>query len=145
MVNLPTPTCISNFPLQLVFLLWVFDFQVVLLMHLFWNWTKKKIRKAMVQTGCKEIIFTAYHLGKLKLTFTSPDVISTSPKSFLTSRNDFTVLLLFEFLKKIQNSEFTNPIAKSTSPGLWDTTFFAHWQSWSSNTEAPKSNISRFE
>ena len=29
-----------------------------------------------------------------------PDVISTSPKNFLTSRIDFTVLLLFEFLKK---------------------------------------------
>ena len=36
--------------------------------------------------GAKKIIFTAYHLGKLK-------VISTSPKSFLK-------LLLFEFLKE---------------------------------------------
>ena len=47
--------------------------------------------------GCKE------NNGKLKLTFTSPDVISTSPnspKSFLKSRIDLTVLLLFEFLKK---------------------------------------------
>ena len=42
----------------------------------------------------------ACHLGKLKLAFTSPGIISTSPKSFLTSRIDFTVLLLFEFLKK---------------------------------------------
>ena len=50
--------------------------------------------------GAKKIIFTACHSGKLKLAFTSPDVISTSPKSFLTSRIDFTVLLLFEFLKK---------------------------------------------
>ena len=50
--------------------------------------------------GAKEIIFRACHLGKLKLAFTSPDVISTSPKNFLTSRIDFTVLLLFEFLKK---------------------------------------------
>ena len=48
----------------------------------------------------KKIIFTACHLGKLKLVFTSPDVISTSPKNVLTSRIDFTVLLLFEFLKK---------------------------------------------
>ena len=39
-------------------------------------------------------------LTKLKLAFTSPDVISTSPKSFLSSRIDFTLLLLFEFLKK---------------------------------------------
>ena len=50
--------------------------------------------------GAKKIIFTACHLGKLKLAFTSPDFISTSPKSFLTSRIDFTVLLLFEFLKE---------------------------------------------
>ena len=50
--------------------------------------------------GAKKIIFTAYHSGKLKLTFTSPDVISTSPKNFLTCRIDFTVLQLFEFLKK---------------------------------------------
>ena len=50
--------------------------------------------------GAKKTIFTACHSGKLKLAFTSPDVISTSPKSFLMSRIDFTVLLLFEFLKK---------------------------------------------
>ena len=50
--------------------------------------------------GAKKLIFTACHSGKLKLAFTSPDVISTSPKSFLTSRIDFTVLLLFKFLKK---------------------------------------------
>ena len=50
--------------------------------------------------GAKKIIFTAWHSGKLKLAFISPDVISTRPKNFLTSRIDFTVLLLFEFLKK---------------------------------------------
>ena len=44
--------------------------------------------------GAKKIIFTACHSGKLKLAFTSPDVISTSPKSFLTSRIDFTVLIV---------------------------------------------------
>ena len=37
---------------------------------------------------------------QLVVAFTSPDIISTSPKNFLTSRIDFTVLLLFEFLKK---------------------------------------------
>ena len=36
----------------------------------------------------------------LKLAFTSPDVIATSPKSFSLSRIDFTLLLLFEFLKE---------------------------------------------
>ena len=81
--------------------------------------------------GAKKIILTACHSSKLKLAFTSPHVISTSPKSFLTSRIDFTVLLLFEFLKNITcpsgrlKTEFTSPIAKSTSPGLSDTTFFA--------------------
>ena len=55
--------------------------------------------------GCKEnllffFFFKACHSGKLKLTFTSPDVISTSSKSFLKSRIGLTVLLLFKFLKK---------------------------------------------
>ena len=50
--------------------------------------------------GAKKIIFTACHSGKLKLAFTSPGVISTRPKSFLTSKIDFTVLLLFELLMK---------------------------------------------
>ena len=51
--------------------------------------------------GAKKIIFTACHSGKLKLAFTSPDVISTSPQNFLTSRIDFIVLLLIEFHKKL--------------------------------------------
>ena len=50
--------------------------------------------------GAKKIIFIACRSGKLKLACTNPDVISTSPKSFLMNRIDFTVLLLFEFLKK---------------------------------------------
>ena len=50
--------------------------------------------------GVKKIIFTACHPGKLKLAFASPDVISTSPKSFLMSMIYFIILLLFEFLKK---------------------------------------------
>ena len=54
----------------------------------------------MVTQAAKKIIFTACHLGKLKLSFTSPDVISNSLKNFLTSKIDFTVLLLIEFLKK---------------------------------------------
>ena len=33
--------------------------------------------------GAKKIIFTACHSGKLKLAFTSPDIISTSPKNLL--------------------------------------------------------------
>ena len=37
---------------------------------------------------------------QLVVAFTSPDVISTSPKNFSACRIDFTVPLLFEFLKK---------------------------------------------
>ena len=47
------------------------------------------------QQGVKKIIVTACHSCKLKLPFTSPDVISNSPKNFLTSRIDFTVLLYY--------------------------------------------------
>ena len=68
----------------------------------------------------KKIVFTACHLGKLKLAFTSQDVISTSPKIFLTSRIDFTVLLLFEFLKKhpLPVGQVKNSIHKPNSKTL---------------------------
>ena len=47
------------------------------------------------KAGCKKKKdYTACHLGKLKLAFTSPNVFSTSPKSFLKGRIDFTALLL---------------------------------------------------
>ena len=67
----------------------------------------------------------------MKLAFTSPDVISTRPKHFLTSRIDFTVLLLFRFLKNFTclsgklKTEFTTLITKPTSRRLLDTAFFA--------------------
>ena len=50
--------------------------------------------------GTKKVILTACRSGKLKLAFTSPNVISTSPRRFLTSRIDFIVLLLLELLKR---------------------------------------------
>ena len=56
--------------------------------------------KYLAIQGAKKIVFTACHSGKLKPAFTSPDVISTSLKNFLTNRTVFTVFLLFEFLKK---------------------------------------------
>ena len=74
--------------------------------HSFWSCgfgpstTHNLITNILTFQGAKKIIFTACHSGKLKLAFTSPDIISTSPKSFLMSRINFTVLLLFQFLKK---------------------------------------------
>ena len=65
---------------------------------LFVIWTASKFNNTI--QGAKKIIFTACHSGKLKLAFTSPDVISTSPKNFSACRIDLTVPLLFEFLKK---------------------------------------------
>ena len=64
-----------------------------------WNNITQQYSSAPMQ-GVKKIIFRASHSGKLKLTFISADVISTSPKSFLKGRIDLTILLLFEFLKK---------------------------------------------
>ena len=85
----------------------------------------------IVDQHAKKVIFTACHSGKLKLTFTSPNIISTSPKNVLMSR------LISQFFCNLNSSkkftcpsgklitEFTSSIAKSTSPGLSDTTFFA--------------------
>ena len=84
--------------------------------------------------GAKKIIFTAYHSGKLKLAFILAQTsFQLAPKAFwwaelisqffyyLNSSKNITCLL--GKLKK----EFTSPIAKSTSPWLSDTSFFAHW------------------
>ena len=85
----------------------------------------------IVDQRAKKVIFTACHSGKLKLTFTSPNIISTSPKNVLMSR------LISQFFCNLNSSkkftrpssklitEFTSSIAKSTSPRLSDTTFFA--------------------
>ena len=81
--------------------------------------------------GAKKIIFAACLSGKLKLEFTSPDIISNSPKPFWRAE----LISQFFCYSSSSNSitcssgnlktEFTCPIAKSTSPGLSDTTFFA--------------------
>ena len=92
----------------------------------------------MLSQGAKKIIFTACHSGKLKLEFTSPNVILTvAPKTFWLAE------LISQFFLK---TEFTSPIAKSTSPGLSDTTFFArcvdtlvaslHWNDLPSKTNS---------
>ena len=84
--------------------------------------------------GAKKVIFTACHSGKLKLTFTSPNIISTSPQNVLMRR------LISQFSRNLNSSknftcpsgklitEFTSPIARSTSLGQSDTTFFARWE-----------------
>ena len=83
--------------------------------------------------GAKKAIFTAYHSGKLKLTFTGPNIISASPKNVLMSRLISQFCCNLNFSKNLTCllgkliTEFSSPIAKSTSPGLSDTTFFARW------------------
>ena len=67
---------------------------------LYFCFSYMQARRLRYQQGAKKIIFAACHSGKLRLAFTGPDVISTSPKNVLTSRIDLKVLLLFEFLKK---------------------------------------------
>ena len=93
--------------------------------------TCKQFKCYNMLQGAKKVIFTACHSGKLKLTFTNPNIISASPKNVLMSR------LISHFFCNLYSSknfscpsgklttEFTNPIAKSCSPGLSDTTLFA--------------------
>ena len=54
---------------------------------------EKWIGKIFSYQGAKEVIFKACHSSKLNLAYTSPNVISASPKNVLMSRIDFTVLL----------------------------------------------------
>ena len=71
------------------------------------------------QQGAKKIIFTACHSGKLK------------PKTFWLAELILQFSCYLNCSKSITclsgnlKTEFTSPIAKSTSPGLSDTTFFA--------------------
>ena len=88
-----------------------------------------------VRQGAKKTILTACLSGKLKLEFTSPDVISNGPKPFWRAELISQFFCYSNSSKNITcpsgklKTEFTCPIAKSTSPGLSDTTFFAHCQS----------------
>ena len=82
--------------------------------------------------GAKKVIFTACHQGKLKLAFASPNIISTSPQNFGWAE--------FIPLGKLR-TQFTGPIAKSTSPGLSDTTFFARWSKKHSPVPNNEKNI----
>ena len=50
------------------------------------------LKNQSLNQGAKKVIFKICCLGELKLEYTSPNVISTSPKNILMSRIDFTVL-----------------------------------------------------
>ena len=83
--------------------------------------------------GAKKVNFTACHSSKLslQLAYISPKVISAGSSYLLMSKIDNSVLLYFESLKKLHllirqgKKKFASPIAKSTSPRLSDTSFFA--------------------
>ena len=95
------------------------------------NPTDSNLHKKSKPQGAKKVTSTAYHSGKLKLTFTSPNIFSTCPQNVLMSR------LISQFPCNLDSSKnftcpsgklittFSSPIAKPTSPGLSDTTFFA--------------------
>ena len=70
------------------------------------------------EQSAKKVSFTACHSGKLKLAFTSPNIISTGPKHVLMVRIDFTIPSSKNFTSpsgKLR-TKFTSPIAKSDSP-----------------------------
>ena len=85
-----------------------------------------------ITQGAKKVGFTFSYLGKLQLACTGPKFTSTSPKTFWWAG------LITQFICHLNSSknftcpsgklrtEFTSLIAKSTSPGLPDTTFFEH-------------------
>ena len=64
---------------------------------------------------------------------TNPQVISTSPQTLLISRIDYNPSVIWTSRKNSTcplcklRTKITSPIAKSTSPGLLDMTFFARW------------------
>ena len=83
--------------------------------------------------GCKESHFYSLPFWPAEASLYQPKSYFNQPSNFFMGRLDFTNLLYFEFIKKNSlahwaslRTEFTSPIAKSTSPGLSDTTFFAH-------------------
>ena len=83
--------------------------------------TKQKNKKNYLfikwQQGAKKIIFTACHSGKLKLTFTSPNIISTCSKNVLMSR-----LISQSFFNLNFSNNITSPKANSNMPRLSDAT-----------------------
>ena len=89
-------------------------------------------KKKIIIRVQRKLFLWQCHSCKLKLAFTSPDIISTSPKSFSSSRIDFTLLLLFKFLKEHHlpggqvKSRFNQPDRKIHQPwAIGQSTFFA--------------------
>ena len=71
--------------------------------------------------SAKKVCFTACHLDKLKLAFTSTNVISTSSKHVLMVRIDLTIPSSENFtgpMGKLR-TKFTSPNAKPLAPGYW--------------------------
>lgn len=92
------------------------------------------IKNHIQRKGAKKVSFTAYHWGKLLVVCTSPRVFLASPNVFKRSIcNSSSVIwispqkihLPFGQVKNRIHQQYS-PIAKSTSPGLSDATFFAH-------------------
>ena len=69
--------------------------------------------------GAKKVIFTACHSGKLNLTFTSPNIISTSPKNVLMSR------LISQFFRNLNSSK--NYTCLSGKQRIQFTSLIAHY------------------
>ena len=94
------------------------------------RFTEQTHYKKKPNSGCKEVMFTACHSDELELTFTSPNIISTSPKSVWWAdwfRSSSVIWIpqktsLACMMGKLRK-EFSSPIAKSTSPGPSDTYF----------------------
>ena len=50
------------------------------------SWWNSDGGTVVLDRVAKKVILTGYHLGKLKLTLASPNIISTSPENVLMSR-----------------------------------------------------------
>ena len=91
--------------------------------------TKKKVH---VTLNCCSKNGWLDRQGAKKFSFTSPKVISTSPKKFLMSIGYSSSVIQIPSKNFVCPScklriEITSPVAKSTSPRLSDTTFLACW------------------
>jgi len=134
-------TCVDRVCCWFSLLLW----EVFISVHWFFSSPKKPTVSNSNSTGngrqgttlrCKESHFYSLPFGKADANITSPTIFSTSPKNVLMSR------LISQFFCNLNSSknftcssgklitEFTSSIAKSTSPRLSDSTFFACCTLW---------------